>query len=635
MPSSDLNLRPNIEQYKETVNINVFLENADDENIVRSYKYDVQLKDVVLNGSRAEYLTRACYTYLSNPQAASGHNSADYDYSYIGGYFDFTTYENGVIGHINGDVGVYDGKLGYIGELSYIEQELPTKPKEIYCYYHRKRTKLTYKFDNKTESIKFTPSGAVDYSSTTITNDNIINKQIEYKAGQKIYLFTTFKNGKDFNSLVNDDSTKIKWTHYNETTRIEGPTEDFVFEPKVEATPETVNIKIYAENADDENIMRAYNLDTTLENVTLDGTDEEVLTNACYTLLSQENDYNKPSNGNTYDYAYINGYFEFKTKSLGLSYIEQQLPTDNRTFHCYLARKRVKLTYKFNSTTTNTIKIGYAPAGATSYSSATVQNPTTIDIEYKAGQKIYLYTDFIAGNDFNALNLNETDSIFYKEFWNHYNKTTEINMATKDFVFEPKVEATPETVKINVYLENANDENLIRSYNYDATLSNIYLTGTKNEYLTRACYTEMKNAVTDIGKYYAFDTNVSLYLSNIEQQMPGDIKTIHCYYTRKLFNVTFDLSDQNILSKTIFPNNPFTNSSTTITTQENQTLKFKYGQNVAIKANTTNAGYNLTGYTCQENDEVQGIIASTACMKHGDTILIKVPNNITVKPLSG
>ena len=333
MPASNMTVKPVVQEKKETVNVKVYLENADDENFTEDTSKAYTQSGVVFKDSEEDMLNTVCGAK-----------------TYTGFEFDNTR----------------GTKIGYIDNT--------TANRTVYCYYNRKTYTLTYDFTdttdktgtfaNKYNSRFYTPDSA--YKFGYVKKDrNYSTLTSTYKYGQTIILSNILNSGYELASVNCSVSNQCK--QVGDLTIITMPASNMTVKPVVQEKKETVNVKVYLENADDENFTEDTSKAYTQSGVVFKDSEEDMLNTVC--------------GAKTYTG------FEFdNTRGTKIGYIDNT--TANRTVYCYYNRKTYTLTYNFSDS--NITKKIYFPKSDYLLASGTSTSTTKVSKSYKYGQNIKL-----------------------------------------------------------------------------------------------------------------------------------------------------------------------------------------------------------------------------------------------------
>ena len=327
MPSSNLEIEINSKERNDYY-LHAYVENANDENFVESSTYS---KYIIITDTSTTGLNNACT------------NNAP------------TGFE-------------YNARMGQ--KFSSID----TTKKSLICYYNRKTYTLTYDFTDTTDK---TGTFATKYNSRFYTPDsaykfgyvkkatNYSTLTSTYKYGQTIILSNILNSGYELASVNCSVSNQCK--QVGDLTIITMPASNMTVKPVVQEKKETVNVKVYLENADDENFTEDTSKAYTQSGVVFKDSEEDMLNTVC--------------GAKTYTG------FEFNnTRGTKIGYIDNG--TANRTVYCYYNRKTYTLKYNFSDS--NITKKIYFPKSAYLLASGTSSSTTNVSKSYKYGQNIKL-----------------------------------------------------------------------------------------------------------------------------------------------------------------------------------------------------------------------------------------------------
>ena len=572
MPSEKLTLKPNIGRTEQSYSVYVYLENANDSNMTKSTTTYNKINITFDDGKSINNIRD--YACTLNNYLPSGYN-----YSALS------------------------------KELSFVD--IPNL--KIECYYQRNIYNLLFNYStdqkdsagtdgNNIKSYMPSAYDKIDFKTTTTAN-TYTNVTAKYKYGQNIlFKYDSVKFGYKVGITECNDANACQ--NINNYTKITMPNKDLTLTPKTEELIEPYDIYMYLENPNDGNMIKSDIVYNGVE-VSFSGkTTNEVVDKICSDRIP---------NANQYQYT--------DSISKNLSYAD----TTTHKIECYYQRQTYDLEYDFNTDQTdknelsgNNIKT-YMPSAydkvdiIRTNSTNTYNNVVT---KYKYGQKIYFkYSSVKFGYE-----VTEPPTCTPEASCSTYGNTTVITMPSSNLTITPKIGRTEEKYSVYVYLENANDGNMIKS---TATYDNIDITFNDGKSINT-----VRDEVCKLNKYlpegYDYNDTISKSLSNLDVT---NLK-IDCYYQRDIYDLTFDFSNQNILSKAYMPSYYNALDKYTQETFDNKTAKYKYGQTICLKSKSLASGHTLIGATCKDADFNQ---VENACNQMGDTTIITMPNkNMTV-----
>ena len=536
--------------------------------------------------------------------------------------------------------------------LSYIDSE----NKVIYCYYSRNKHTLTYDFSNqvdlggsytpRNDSKFYTPGTAYTFD-TPLYKEEYEPQTATYKYGQEIILSTTFNQGYETDRVECKNSYGAVITGACKTvdklTYITMPNEDITVKPIAKELKETVNIKVFLENPNDENFVE--NVKTTFKtkaNVVYKNNEKDMLKEVCSTPITNK-------------YADFTG-FEFNER-LGenLSYVDwtgDLADKNNKTFYCYYSRIIHELIYDFSDKTDqdgsyeeiNDSKF-YTPGTAYTFDTPLHNNvyepqKTT----YKYGQEIILSTTFNQGYETDRVECKNSYGAEITGACKTVDKLTYITMPNQDMIVKPIAKVKEEVVKIKVFLENPNDENFVENINSSFKSKSVVVYKNKEkEMLKEVCSTPIENKYADFTGF-EFNERLGENLSYVDwtgELSGSNNKVFYCYYSRNKHTLTYDFSNQVDLggnytprndSKFYTPGTAYTFDTPTYKEEyREQTATYKYGQEI-ILSTTFNQGYETDRVECKNS---YGAVITGACKTVDKLTYITMPNeDITVKPIA-
>lgn len=462
------------------------------------------------------------------------------------------------------------GKKGYtIEEFDYENYILASN----YNYFSKSSSEINCYYDRKPVNVSVKKESDAINSKIIITPNNAQiseNKTIEYRYGESIMYklvsdLTDIKTNIqiEHNSKTYDCQNYKGCTINNNGTYELQVTEDIKLIPEIK---ESFKIYKYYQNADNKD---GYDLKLIGDTGEINSADSSKLE---LEKLCQNTDSN---------YAYDGT----------ISYIVRT----NHEVNCYYNRKSVNIT--FDKSNEKLKQYSIVPHTKDDLSNYTITNNETFT--YRYGQSIIL-TKYVVEDNYSIDKVKcldkDKNAITNSEICNVASTGETKIKAKQDMTIDLSIKDKEEMYDIYFYYQNADNKD---GYNNEKKES-------KSITLKDDDSTKFSKACSSSDSAYIFNESLS-YIVN-------DAHEIKCYYDRKTVTLTYNI-DSNIISS--FGYIPANNKTISIGT-DNNTVEYRYGQNIILKINK---------YAKEYTFDCNGL---GTCICANDVIKINITGDLTV-----